>query len=81
MRKSRQYGIRILILASYLILPGALLEYVMFQRIIAIPIIAFPLVLLMLLIKNEAGKRLFSVHKLRRIGPFYYFPLELADEA
>jgi len=68
------------IMATYLMPIAAIIEIIVSQRLIFIPLIGFFVVLYLWNLKGSDGRKIFSVEKLERVGPLYYFPLRLADE-
>lgn len=68
------------ILATYSMPVAAILEIIISRRLIIVPLIGIFVVLYLWNLKRSDGQKIFSVEKLERVGPFYYFPLRLADE-
>lgn len=68
------------IIATYLMPVAAIFEIIVSRRLIIVPLIGFFVVLYLWNLKGPDGQKIFSVDKLERAGPLYYFPLGLADE-
>ena len=68
------------IIATYLMPVAAIFEIIASRRLIIVPLIGFFIVIYLWNLKGSDGKKIFSVKKLERLGPLYYFPLRLADE-
>lgn len=68
------------IIVTYLMPFAAIYEMITNQKLIIVPLIGFFVVLYLCNLKNSDGQKIFSVEKLERVGPLYYFPLRLADE-
>lgn len=68
------------IIATYLMPVAAIFEIIASRRFIIVPLMGFVVVLYLWNLKGSDGQRIFSVEKLEKAGPLYYFPLRLADE-